>query len=81
MFWFTIFFFFFFFFGGGGGGVQYKEHKVCLTKIQHRVSTVGYIMYFQNTCIVRDMQILDVKIGALICFLNGFGIAVPVFSY
>ena len=28
-----------------------------------------------------DMQFLDVKIGALLCLLNGFGIGVPVFSY
>ena len=28
-----------------------------------------------------DMRFLDVKIGALLCFLNGFGIAVPVFVY
>ena len=28
-----------------------------------------------------DMRFLDVKIGALLCFLNGCGIAVPVFIY
>ena len=28
-----------------------------------------------------DMRFLDVKIGALLCFLKGCGIAVPVFIY
>ena len=32
-------------------------------------------------CVHCDMKILDVKSGALVCFLNGFGIAVPVFIY
>ena len=26
-----------------------------------------------------DIKFLDVKIGELVCFLNGFGIAAPVF--
>ena len=28
-----------------------------------------------------DMRFLDVTIGVLLCFLNGFGIAVLVFIY
>ena len=38
------------------------------------------VIYFQNMCIVT-MRILVIKISALLCILNGFGIAVPVFSY
>ena len=40
--------------------------------------TVGYIFPKYVHC---DMRILDVKIGALFCFLNGFGTAVPLFIY
>ena len=37
-------------------------------------------IYFQNMRIVT-CDILDVKIGALLCFLNGIDIAAPVFIY
>ena len=37
-------------------------------------------IYFQSMCIVT-CNFLGEKISALISFLNGFGIAVPVFSY
>ena len=42
------------------------------------ITTVVYIFSKYVHC---DMRFLDVKIGALFCFLNGFGIAVPVFIY
>ena len=61
---------------------QYKEHKVSLTKIPAYnlffLTTVGYIFSKYVNC---DMRFLDVKIGALLCFLYGLGIAVPVFTY
>ena len=41
-------------------------------------TTVGYILSNYVHC---DMQFLVEKISALLCFLNGFGSAVPVFSY
>ena len=48
------------------------------TNIRHFQTTVGYIF---SKCLHCDMQFLDVKIDALLCFLNGCGIAVPVFIY
>ena len=41
-------------------------------------TTVAYIFSKYVHC---DMKFLDVKIGALFCFLNGFGIAVPVIFF
>ena len=52
---------------------------MCLTKqtnIRYFLTTVGYIFSKYVNC---DMRFLDVKLGALLCFLNGFGVAVPVF--
>ena len=40
-------------------------------------TAVGYIFLKFVHC---DMRFLDVKIGTLLCFINGCGIAVPVFS-
>ena len=62
-------------------GFQYKEHKVCLTKIPtHGIFKLLLVIYFQNMCIVTcDFQWK--KKCALLCFLHGFGIAVPAFSY
>ena len=60
---------------------QYKEHKVCLTEIptySFFLTTVGYLFSKYVNC---DMRFLDVKLGALLCFLNGLGIAVPVIIY
>ena len=48
------------------------------TNIQHCKATVGYIF---SKYVQYDMRFVDVKRGALLCFLNGFGIAVPVFMY
>ena len=44
----------------------------------HFYTTVGYIFSKYVHC---DMRFLVVKISALLCFLNCFGIAVPVYSY
>ena len=53
----------------------------CLTKIlTHGILKLFSVIYFQNMCIVIcDFQLN--KISALLCILDGFGIAVPVFSY
>ena len=54
---------------------------MCLTKIPtHGIlkTTVGKIFSKYVYC---DMRFLVEKISALLCFLDGFGIAVPVFSY
>ena len=48
------------------------------SNIQHFETTVIYIFSKYVHC---DMIFLDVKIGALFCFLNGSGIVVPVFIY
>ena len=40
-------------------------------------TTVGYIFSKYVYC---DMQFLIENISALLCFLDGFGIAVPVFT-
>ena len=54
---------------------------MCLTKIQTydiiKLLPVIYIFKYVHC----DMQFLVVKMSALLCFLNGFGIAVPLFSY
>ena len=42
------------------------------------LTTVGYIFSKYVHC---DMRFLVKKNSALLCFLDGFGIAVPVFSY
>ena len=47
------------------------------TNAWHFQTTVGYILSKYVHC---DIAILSQKISALLCFLNGFGIAVPVFS-
>ena len=46
--------------------------------LRHWLTTVSYIFSKYVNC---DMRFLDVKLGALLCFPNGFGIAVPVFIY
>ena len=48
------------------------------TDAQHFLTTVGYIFSKYVLC---DMQFLVEKISTLLCFLDGLGIAVPVFSY
>ena len=48
------------------------------TNVQHLKTTVDYIFSKYVHC---DMRFLVENICALLCFLNGFGIAVPVFSY
>ena len=48
------------------------------TNAQHLKTTVGYIFSKYVHC---DMRFLVAKINVLLCFLDGFGIAVPVFSY
>ena len=45
---------------------------------RHFYTTVGYIFSKYVHC---DMRFLVDKIIALLCFLDGLGIAVPVFSY
>ena len=45
---------------------QYKEHKVCLTKIPPQsMFKLLLVIYFQNMCIM--------EINALPCFLTGYG--------
>ena len=47
-----------------------------LTKLPtHSIFKLLSVIYFQNMCIVVE------KKSALLCFLDDFGIAVPVFSY
>ena len=48
------------------------------TNAWHFETTVGKIFSKQVHC---DMRFLVEKISALICCLDGFGIAVPLFSY
>ena len=48
------------------------------TNLWHFLTTVGYIFSKYVHC---DMRFLVEKISALLCFLDGLGIAVPVFSY
>ena len=53
---------------------------MCVTNIQIYDIFKLLSVIFSNY-VHCDMRFLDVKIGALLCFLNGFGIAVPVFLY
>ena len=53
-------------------------HEKCLLSICFAFTTVGYIFSKYVHC---DMRFLVEKISALLCFLDGFGVAVPVFSY
>ena len=48
------------------------------TNAQHLKTTVGYIFSKYVHC---DMRILVGKISTLLCFLDGFDIAVLIFSY
>ena len=50
------------------------------TKVRHFQTTVGYIF---SKYVHRDMymRFLVEKNSALLCFLDGLGIAVPVLSY
>ena len=55
--------------------VQYKGHKVCLSKIlTHGIFKLLSEKYFQN----MYMRFLVEKISGLLCFLDGLGIALPV---
>ena len=47
-------------------------------KAQHFYTTVGYIFSKYVHC---DMRFLVEKNSTLLCFLDGFGIVVPVISY
>ena len=51
---------------------------MCLTKNMAFLNNCR--LYIIKICALRH-AILDVKIGAMLCFENGFGIAVPVFIY
>ena len=57
---------------------------MCLTNIPTygilKLLSVIYYQFLKN-CVHCDMRFLVVKIGALLCFLSGSGIAVPVFIY
>ena len=53
---------------------------MCLTKIQGYGIFKYCRLYIFKICALY-MQFLDVKIGALLCFLNGFGIAGGVLNY
>ena len=46
----------------------------------HDIFKLFSIKYFQNMCIVTCDFFLE-KTSALLCFLDGFGIAVAIFSY
>ena len=48
------------------------------TNARHFQTTVGYIF---SKCVHCDMRVLVEIISALLCFLDGLGIAAPVFSY
>ena len=53
---------------------------MCLTKIlTHVIFKILSVIYFQNMCIVTCD--FSRKNSALLCFLDGFGITVQVFSY
>ena len=54
---------------------------MCLTEIpMHVIFKLLSVVYFQNMCILTcDFQ--SKKNSALFCFVDGYGIAVPVFSY
>ena len=54
---------------------------MCLTKIPtHSIFKLLSGIYFLEMCIVT-CDFYSKKISALLCFLDGLGIAVPVFSY
>ena len=54
---------------------------MCLTKIPtHGIFKLLSVIYFQNMCIVT-CDFKSKNISALLWFLDGFGIAVPVFSH
>ena len=54
---------------------------MCLIKIPtHGIFKQLSVKYFQNMCIVTCDFFVE-KISALLCFLDGFGIAVQVFSF
>ena len=46
--------------------------------VEHVKTAVVYIFTKYVHC---DMRLLVIKINALLCFLNDFGIAIPVLSY
>ena len=53
---------------------------MCLTKIAtYGIFNLMSVIYFQNMCSVTCD--FTSKKGALLCFLNGFGITVPVFIF
>ena len=54
---------------------------MCLTKIPtHGIFKLLPVKIFSKY-VHCDMRFIVEKISALLCFLDGFGIAVPVFSY
>ena len=54
---------------------------MCLTKIPtYDIFKLLPFIYFLKY-VHCDLRFLDVTIGALFCFLDGFGIAVLVFIY
>ena len=54
---------------------------MCLTKKKTYGIFKTTVVYIFSKYVHCDMRFLDVKIGALFCFLYGFGIAVPVLIY
>ena len=48
------------------------------TSVWHFYTSVGYVFSKNVHC---EMRFLVEKISAFLCFLDGFGIAVLVFSY
>ena len=54
---------------------------MCLTNIPTQdIFKLLSVIYFLKY-VHCDKQFLVIKISALLCFLNGFGIAIAVFSY
>ena len=54
---------------------------MCLTKIPaYGIFKLLSFIYLKKN-VHCDMRFLNVKIGTLFCFLNGSGIAVPVFIF
>ena len=56
-----------------------KEHKVCLTKTTHVIFKLLLVIF--QKYVHCDMRFLVEKNSTLLCFLDGFAIAAPVFSY
>ena len=55
---------------------------MCLTKIPTRgIFKLLSVIYIFSKYAHCDMQFLVEKISTLLCFLDGLGIAVPLFSY